>query len=104
MLERNYQQMRELIASAGGTFAGVVFTKKDGTKRTMQVQPAKLKFHVKGDKASEQAQRAAETRARNNPHLLNVWDVAKGAPRSINLDTVERITLRGETFEYGKAA
>lgn len=104
IIERNYEDMRALINKAGGRYAGVVFIKKNGERRTMNVQPAKLKFHVKGDKASEQAQRAAKTRAENNPHLMNVWDVTKKAPRSINLNTVERITVDGETFEYGKAA
>lgn len=40
----------------------VVLIKKVGTRCVMRVQPASLKFHVKGAAASEPAQRAAETR------------------------------------------
>lgn len=103
-MKRDYEKMKALIASAGGQFAGVVFTKKDGTLRTMNVQPAKLKFEVKGDAASDSAKQAVATRAARHPNLYNVWDVSKKAPRSINLDTVERITVRGETYLYDKAA
>ena len=100
MLKRNYKQMRALIDSAKGQYAGVVFTKKDGTLRTMNVQPAKLKFEIKGEDASESAKRAVATRAARHPNLYNAWDVQKKAPRSINLDTVERITVGGQTYDY----
>ncbi|MEL7258416.1 MAG: hypothetical protein AAFN80_11335 [Pseudomonadota bacterium] len=43
---------RDLIASAKGRFATVVFIKKDGTRRQMRIQPATLKKHVKGAEAS----------------------------------------------------
>lgn len=51
------EKKRALIASAAGRFATVTFTKKDGSRRVMRVQPAKLKYHVKGAAASEAAQR-----------------------------------------------
>ncbi|MEM9360601.1 MAG: hypothetical protein AAGB04_30870, partial [Pseudomonadota bacterium] len=44
-------EKRALIESAKGRFVSVVFTKKDGSLREMRVQPAKLKFHVKGKAA-----------------------------------------------------
>ena len=93
-------QKRSLIESAKGRFASVVFTKKDGSVRKMRVQPAKLKFHVKGDAASEAAQRAVETRKARHPHLLPVWDVEASAPRSVNLATVSRIAIDGAVHEY----
>lgn len=99
-MQRDYDTMKALINSTGGRFCSAVFVKKDGTLRTMQVQPAALKFHVKGDDASDSAKQAVATRAARHPNLFNVWDVAKKAPRSINLDTVERITVDGKTHEF----
>lgn len=78
----------------------VNFTKKDGTERTMKVQPAALKFRVKGQAASEAAQKAVVSRAANDPNLLNVWDVERAGPRSINLDTVSRIAAGGEVHFF----
>ena len=93
-------EKRELIEAAKGQICSVTFVKKDGSIRTMKVQPAKLRFHVKGDAASEQAQRAVATRAANHPNLLNVWDVEAQAPRSINLATVTRIAAGGLCHAY----
>lgn len=93
-------QKRDLIASAGGRFCGVTFTKKDGTERRMQVQPAALDLRVKGDAASERAKRATLTREARHPHLLPVWDVRARAPRSINLATVSRIAVDGQVHRF----
>ena len=93
-------EKRRLIESAGGRFASVVFTKKDGARRQMRVQPAKLKYHVKGDAASDPAQRAVGTRKARHPNLLPVWDVEASAPRSVNLATVSRIAVNGAVHEF----
>ncbi|MEM6890770.1 MAG: hypothetical protein AAF636_21945 [Pseudomonadota bacterium] len=112
LLEADYAEMkrlrselvtaekRALIESAKGRFVSVVFTKKDGSLREMRVQPAKLKFHVKGKAASEAAQRAVETRKARHPHLLPVWDVEASAPRSVNLATISRIAVDGAVHQY----
>ncbi|WP_288938820.1 hypothetical protein [uncultured Roseovarius sp.] len=94
------EEKRALIASAEGRFATVVFTKKDGTRRVMRVQPAKLKYHVKGDAACEAAQKAVKTRAARHPNLMPVWDTEAAAPRSVNLETVSRIAVNGAVHEY----
>lgn len=54
----------------------VYFTKRDGTTRRMVCR-------VDGQAMSRK------------PYLLTVWDMEKGAVRSINLDTVSRIVLPG---------
>ncbi len=95
-----FEKFRNLINSVKGRFCGVQFTKKDVSERTMCIQPAKLKFHLKGDNASEAAQRAVETRKANYPHLMPVWDTAKAAPRSVNLLTVTRIRVDGHTHNF----
>jgi hypothetical protein len=91
---------RDLIASAGGRFCAVTFTKKDGTLRKMQVQPAALRTRLKGEAASEGAKRATLTRQERYPHLLPVWDVRARAPRSINLRTVSRIAVDGGVHSF----
>ncbi len=91
---------RDLIASAGGRFCAVTFTRKDGTERRMQVQPAALRLREKGSAASDRAQRAAHTRQERHPHLLPVWDIRARAPRSINLRTVSRIAVDGRVHDF----
>ena len=91
---------RDLIASAGSRFCAVTFTKKDGTQRKMQVQPAALRLREKGPAASEPAKRATLTRSARHPHLLPVWDVRARAPRSINLRTVSRIAVDGRVHSF----
>ncbi|NEY90366.1 hypothetical protein [Tabrizicola oligotrophica] len=94
---------RALIASAGGRFCTVIFTKADGTERAMKVQPAALKFHVKGDTATEAGKKATATRAERHPHLLPVWDADKRAPRSVNLATIREIRVNGATHSFRAA-
>ena len=87
-----------LIASAKGRFCSVTFIKADGTLRRMNVQPAKLAKHVKGDAASDAGKKATATRKERHPHLLPVWDVKASAPRSINLKTVKAIRIDGTSY------
>ena len=89
-----------LIASAGGRFCAVTFTKKDGSERVMRVQPAKLRHHVKGDAATDAGKRATATRAQRHPNLMPVWDAEKDAPRSVNLATVSRIAVNGQVHSF----
>ncbi len=91
---------RDLITSAGGRFCAVTFTKKDGTERRMQIQPAALRFRLRGEAASDAAKRATFTRQDRHPHLLPVWDVRAKAPRSINLRTVSRIAVNGHVHSF----
>ncbi len=98
--EAEYAAKRALIASAGGRFCAVTFTKKDGTERTMQIQPATLQHHVKGDAATEAGKKAVATRKERHPHLLPVWDAKAKAPRSVNLATVTAIRINGMSHEY----
>ncbi|MDE9449993.1 DUF2693 domain-containing protein [Aliiroseovarius sp. Z3] len=98
--QRELDEKRNLIQAAKGRIVGVVFTKKDGTARTMRVQPAALKDHIKGDTASEAAQKATQTRRARHPHLMPVWDVDKAAVRSVNLATISRIATNGTIHTY----
>lgn len=92
-IDTRRENIRKLIASAKGRFASVEFVKKDGTLRTLQVQPAAAKFHVLGDKASARAQQATKARKENNPHNLAVWDVIDQCFKTVDLDTVLAVTV-----------
>ena len=99
---RKYAQIKALAATAGARFLACEFVKKDGTIRHMTIQPLALAKHVKGDSASPSAQQAAATRAERHPNLWNVWDVHKRAPRSVNMDTLQAITIDGIRYELPK--
>ena len=99
--EADYAAKRPLIPSARGRFCAVTFTKKDGTERTMQIQPATLQHHFKGDDATEAGKKAVATRKERHPHLLPVWDAKAKAPRSVNLATVTAIRINGTSHVYG---
>lgn len=96
----NYDVQKELINSAKGQFCSVTFIKRDGTRRVMTIQPAKLKFEVKGEDGSASHRQGAETRAQNHPNLFPVWSVDAKAIRSVNLDTVESIKVGGQEFTF----
>ncbi|UMA64620.1 hypothetical protein LVO79_16705 [Roseivivax marinus] len=100
VVQRREAEKRDLIASAGSRFCTVTFTKKDGSERTMQIQPAALRSRLKGDAATDAGKRAAETRRATHPNLLPVWDAQKRAPRSIDLATVTRIAIDGREHVF----
>lgn len=99
----DFAAKRALIAAAHGRFCVVTFVKADGSRRVMRVQPAVLKFHVKGEAASEMGRKAAATRAQRHPNLLPVWDAEAKAPRSVNLATVLTIKVDGATHTFTPA-
>jgi hypothetical protein len=100
-MARNYEEMAALVASSKGQFCSVTFIKKDGTVRVMNIQPARIKAAIKdpSEVRDIDKQRTA-ARKSNNPHLLPVWDNAKQAIRSVNLDTVTEIKVGGEVYSY----
>lgn len=82
-----------LIVSAGNRVIRVTFTKKDGARRVMRINPAELRNHLKGRDACQSAQKASQTRKERHPHLMPVWDVEAQGARSVNLLTVSRIAI-----------
>lgn len=96
----DYAKKRALINNAKGRFCSVVFIKKDGSERVMNVQPAKLAKHVKGDAATDAGKKGTATRKERHPHLFPVWDVRANAPRSINLETIQAVTVNGKTHAF----
>jgi len=98
----DYEVKRAIIANAKARFVSITFTKQDGTRRVMRVQPSALRQRIKGNDASKSARQAALTRARRHPNLLPVWDADEQATRSVNLATVSRIAADGTIHQFAK--
>lgn len=100
-------KIKQILKENGSKICSVDFVKADGTLRKMQVQLRSTKG-VKGEDASEQAQRATKARKENNPDLINVYDVQlkkKGLPdaacrRSFHADTVFLVSAGGEKYSF----
>ncbi len=95
----------------GDKFFTVVFTKQDGTERTMTARLA-VKRYVKNTQPEITAKRKATLTARDmvgvfevsNPkHENGVLKEGEEKYRVINLNTIKRLTANGETF-YNKVA
>lgn len=99
-----YDEIRNFIASQGSRFVTLEFYKKDGTPRAINFNPLAAKNNTVGEYASESAKRAVETRKRNNPNLLNVWEHNNEDQttkfRSINMDTVYRVACGRKEIVY----
>ena len=87
-----------VVASQGSKIFSIEFIKKDGSYRKMLVQAAILPKLLKGEAASESAKKGAETRRLNHPELLNIWCMDHNACRSVNMDTVMRISGSGHVL------
>ena len=100
-IEARRANIRSLIESAGSTFIGVEFVKKDNSIRNMNVQTHAGRALLVGENACDSAKQAVETRKANHPNLFNVYDVVAKAWRSINLDTVFGLTVKGVRYDVG---
>lgn len=98
--EERREFVNSLLKEANSSFITIEFTKKDGSNRVMNIQQAALANNVVGEAASESAKRAVETRKKNNPNLIAVYDVQKHDIRSVNADTVKRVTSKGVTYVF----
>lgn len=75
------------IKATNGAIFGVEFVKKNGDVRRMTARTGVVK-HLRGG-SSTTAHKA---------HLVTVFDTAKREYRCINLDTIQRLTMFGQTF------
>ena len=92
---------KTLLGATAGRFISVTFIKKDGSERTLSIQPHAVKTHL-AENPSESAKKATETRKANNPHLFPVYDVQAKCIKSINLDTITRIKMEGMIYEISE--
>jgi hypothetical protein len=83
----------KLIELLKGQFFTVEFTKKDGTKRIMNCRTGVKKYLANNGKTIK------ITKPIDNG-ILRVFDLQKNEYRSINLDTVNRITFNKITYNF----
>lgn len=83
----------KLIELLNGKFFTVEFTKKDGTKRIMNCRTGVKKYLSNNGKTIQ------ITKPIDNG-ILRVFDLQKNEYRSINLDTVNRITFNKVTYKF----
>ena len=88
------------IKAAAGRFITVDFVKKDGSFRSMNIQPETVKTHLAVNPSSR-GRKAAETRRLRHPNLLPVWDVSSKHIKSINMDTVISVRIDGTCIDFG---
>ena len=81
-LPLNKDSARELLRTNN---AEVVFTKKDGTKRLMKCTLREGEI-VPYEKKTERA-------VKTNDGILSVWDLEAAAWRTINLNTIESVSV-----------
>ena len=81
--------VERVLASSNGKFFGVTFKKKDDTLRTMNARFG-VKKHLKG---------GSNNVVKDDNAYVTAWDRTKGAYRTINLDTIEKLSVNGEKFE-----
>tara|TARA_R100000152_G_C6596719_1_gene55278 strand:+ start:68 stop:340 length:273 start_codon:yes stop_codon:yes gene_type:complete len=85
----NKETAKKYIYDTNGKIFSAVFTKKDGEKRTMVCRQGVSKY-VKG----------VGLKFKPEVHnLIGVFDMQKEAYRFINLDTLEKIRIKGREYE-----
>ena len=77
--------IRDLILSGNGKIFSVCFTKKNGDERIM-VAKLGVKKHLKGGKST----------TAHLSNLITAFDMQKREYRSINLETIKWVKVKGE--------
>jgi hypothetical protein len=89
--------IKDLILSAGNQIIGVVFFKKNGSKRVMAFRYGIYRDHVK-DSASDITEKIRATF--NERGMLCVGDLKEGSFRTITLDSVVRLKINKKTYTF----
>ena len=83
------ENVKEVIAKAGGTIFSVEFTKKDGSVRKM-VARKNVTSYLKGGQNNV---------VRPDRPYITVFDMKKKAYRTVNLRTLRRCKIKGQEYE-----
>jgi hypothetical protein len=78
--------INNILAATEGKFFTVVFTKKDGTVRTMNCRTG-VKKHLKGGVSTLDASK-----------YLTVYDLQSEGYRAVNYSTIQAVTCNGVTI------
>lgn len=101
--EEKIAAVHKIISENANKFLSVVFRKKDGTSRPMQIRRSKkLEASVKGTCPEVTAARKATLKANN---MMLVEELVKPATqefqwRTLNLGTVTALTASGKTYVF----
>lgn len=101
------KKVKQIIKDAKSTIVSVAFEKANGEKRIMSFN-ARHKEGIKGADASESAQKAVQTRKKNNPNLVNVIDLgvkkktkdAVKSWRSFDCERVISVKSGGKVYQF----
>lgn len=78
----------------------VTFIKADGSLREMPISYSRLKQHMEETPSEPRYKQAAETRKKNHPNLLSVFDVESETIKSINMKTLKEIKYDGMVVTF----
>lgn len=95
--ENKVEFIKKLISEAKDQIVGVVFIKKDLSKRCMAFRVGIFKSLVKGS-APDITQKINTTLDERG--MLRVGDLHKGGFRTVNLNTVLRLKVNGITYSF----
>lgn len=95
--ESKYHDVRMLVSSFGSKIFHVVFIKKDGTIRRMNVQQAAAVNHLKNNDDPAVKDMLAK-RVRDNPSLINLWSINDKGFRSVSIDKIVTIHSGNKSF------
>jgi len=87
------QQILEIIEQTNGKFFTVDFIKQNGEFRTMNGRTGVKKYLSKNG-------RTIKITPANENGILRIFDTDKNFYRSINLDTILRISYNGQTLNF----
>jgi len=108
-LEATPDNIQAILDKAGSRIVSINFTKKNGELRHIMVN-ARMMQGLKGEDASESAQKATETRKAAHPELIPVMDFelykagteASKCWRYVNSKNVIDMTADGVHYEFSR--
>ena len=95
-MEISKEEARELIKGSGGQFVSVEFIKKNGDIRKLN---GRMGVHSSKNAPLKNIGLAYNP---NDYGLVSIFDVQKKAYRMINLNTLSKLKMKGETYQIKK--
>lgn len=89
-------QIKMILEASCGRFVGCTFIKMDGTERKMVFRNSGSAYTITTDKKGKQKVKLNL----NSKAMLTVYDTRKKWYRKVNLNTITRLSVKGEVFNY----
>lgn len=97
MADNKQFDVKLLVSGFGSHIFNVVFIKKDGSVRRMNVQQAAASNHLRNN-PDPLIVKMLEKRQKDNPHLLNLWSIDDSGFRAVDINRIISIRHNGKTF------